>query len=428
MFNSPEEFEHVAKNSRVHGEPPPGHRLSLRLQMLEAFAAGEAGPAGRKPWRVHLKGSSFMRNWIIRVAAILIIGAAGAAFYFHTAVHSVAFADVVRAVLDIRTGTYKATMTTTSGDGHQVPTQHFEAAFKEPGLERMTSEQMTIIANGSEGKMLMLQPAAKIATVTKIKQDPNRPDTNNMFSRLRDRLLNYQSGKKENVTELGRQTIDGRAAVGYHMAEAGFPLTIWADAETALPLKIEMETSFSSMTVTCTMTDFNWGVPVEDALFSMEIPPGYTVQESQMDMSNITEDDLITMLQMYTSYMDGVFPAKFDMGTLMEVLKPLMQCLGLPGKNPVKPTPEEIQEYTNKMQEPMAKIARGIRFVMALPPASDWHYVGKGVKLNTPNTPIAWYRPEKSQTYRLIYADLSVADVPLEHLPRTADSPEAKPQ
>jgi hypothetical protein len=49
-----------------------------------------------------------------------------------------------------------------------------------------------------------------------------------------------------------------------------------------------------------------------------------------------------------------------------------------------------------------------------LPPEADAHYAGKGVALGKADTPIFWYRPTAANTYRVIYADLSVreADAP----------------
>jgi hypothetical protein len=47
-----------------------------------------------------------------------------------------------------------------------------------------------------------------------------------------------------------------------------------------------------------------------------------------------------------------------------------------------------------------------------------WHYAGEGVKLGDAGKAIFWYRPKGSDTYRVIYADLSVKDVVPENLPK----------
>jgi hypothetical protein len=64
------------------------------------------------------------------------------------------------------------------------------------------------------------------------------------------------------------------------------------------------------------------------------------------------------------------------------------------------------------------KMSRGGMFVQQLPPDSDWHYVGKDVKLGDADTPVFWYRPKDSETYRVIYGDLNIKDVTPENLPK----------
>lgn len=49
---------------------------------------------------------------------------------------------------------------------------------------------------------------------------------------------------------------------------------------------------------------------------------------------------------------------------------------------------------------------------------TNWHYAGSGVKLGDASKPIFWYQPQGSQTYRVIYGDLSAKDVAPENLPK----------
>jgi hypothetical protein len=61
---------------------------------------------------------------------------------------------------------------------------------------------------------------------------------------------------------------------------------------------------------------------------------------------------------------------------------------------------------------------RGMMFVAQLPAESNWRYAGENVKYGEADRPIFWYRQAGSQTYRVIYADLTVKDVLPENLPR----------
>jgi hypothetical protein len=60
---------------------------------------------------------------------------------------------------------------------------------------------------------------------------------------------------------------------------------------------------------------------------------------------------------------------------------------------------------------------RDFMFYKNLEPKNDWHYVGKDVKFGDAESPVCWYRPTDSETYRVIYGDLSIRDVAPENLP-----------
>jgi hypothetical protein len=56
-------------------------------------------------------------------------------------------------------------------------------------------------------------------------------------------------------------------------------------------------------------------------------------------------------------------------------------------------------------------------FVLLMTPENDWNYAGDNVALGDAKTAIAWWRPRGSATYRVVYGDLEVLDVPAEELP-----------
>ena len=73
------------------------------------------------------------------------------------------------------------------------------------------------------------------------------------------------------------------------------------------------------------------------------------------------------------------------------------------------------------------RIDRGIMFAMQV----GARYAGAGVPLGQANTPVCWYKPRGSATCRVVYADLSVRDVPPEQLPAPAGRdlrPSPRPQ
>ena len=74
------------------------------------------------------------------------------------------------------------------------------------------------------------------------------------------------------------------------------------------------------------------------------------------------------------------------------------------------------------------RIFGGLMFVQALPAGSDWHYVGGGVELGEADMPICWWKPAGSQTYRVVFGDLSVRDLDKAEVDRlTAQIPKNNP-
>ena len=62
--------------------------------------------------------------------------------------------------------------------------------------------------------------------------------------------------------------------------------------------------------------------------------------------------------------------------------------------------------------------AKGMLFHQIQESQGQWKYAGSGVKLGDADKAIFWYQPKDSQTYRVIYGDLSVKDVAPESLPK----------
>ena len=62
------------------------------------------------------------------------------------------------------------------------------------------------------------------------------------------------------------------------------------------------------------------------------------------------------------------------------------------------------------MLKQVINIGRGFQFGLQLSEAADAHYAGKGVKRDTKDSPIFWYKPAGKTAYHVIFADLTVKD------------------
>jgi hypothetical protein len=155
------------------------------------------------------------------------------------------------------------------------------------------------------------------------------------------------------------------------------------------------------------ISDFQFDVELDDSLFNLTPPDGYTRMEIQVDTEEVSEQDMIEFLRLWTTWTkDGRFPPTLDPTKLAKA--------GM--EREVEIDMGETSEQERFQHE--LKMTRGMMFLLKLPAGSNWRYAGEDVKFGDAGTPIFWYRPEGSETYRVIYGDLNVKDVASENLPK----------
>jgi len=359
----------------------------------------ESPHAQAKVWRTIMKSKITK----LAAAAAIIVAVFVGVHQFGRSVESVAFADVVQPFLTARTATFKIRLT-----GQGVPSQEFDGMFMEPCRMRHTQPGGgTVIVDLEKGKFVTLLPQLKQAIVLELTNVPEDPGSLNFFQEIRNRILKAQPLEDESVKFLGEQKIDGQSAIGYHVQKPGLDATVWANAETKMPVQIEV----SDDPMIITMSNIAFDVKLDEGLFSLDIPEGYSVKTLRRDLSEPTEDDFIESFRVWAEHMDGKFPSKMDRSAVNEFVKYQQEKMKQKG---IEPTIEDVTQ----MQQTIIDMTHGFPFVESLPADSDWHYAGKDVKFGDADTPIFWYRPKGSKSYRIIYGDLNVKDVAPENLPK----------
>ena len=334
-----------------------------------------------------------MRSSVTRIAvaaAVLVVAALGVHYMMGP---SVTFADVVKPLLNART----LILDMIVGDEETSPVIH--NIIVDQRIRRVISNQEHVvnIIDPESAKMLTLHTEGKIAAHSNI-QGSLQEGTRDYVASLRKTITDVQNNPGFKAKELGEKEIDGQKVIGF--SANGF--TIWADAETALPVRIEVE----SPQLSAVFKNFQFNVPVEEleSLVSMDVPDGYTEQKKVFDMGTSTEQDLVECLRIWAEVLlDGNFPEAIGMMELMKQLPQVEAKLG-----------ESVASAEEGTQKGMT-LAKGMLFVMGL---KDHHYAGNGVKLGDADKAIFWYQPEGAETYRVIYGDLSVKDVAPENLPK----------
>ena len=315
---------------------------------------------------------------------------------------TITFADVVKPLLNARTLILDIVVNIGGSgvDEDTDPVVHDTIVDQRIRRVVSTQEHVVNIFDTENAKMLTLHTEGKIAVYSDT-QGLVQDITQNYVTFLLDIITDIQNNPDLEAKELGEKEIDGQKVIGFFARN----LTIWADAETGLPVRIEGNEPGLSVVY----KNFQFNIPVEELepQVSMEIPDGYNLVESkqsEFDMGTPTEQDLVDCLRFWAEdLMDGNFPETIGMTELTKMLPQVEAKLA-----------ESITSAEEGTQKGMS-LGKGMLFHMSL---KDRHYAGSGVKVGEADKAVFWYLPDGADTYRVIYGDLSVKDVAEENLPK----------
>ena len=380
--------------SRLRVEP----RTEMSKRNLDdALAAHKKviGSVSSRPtiWRIIMKS----RTGKIAAAAVIIVSVAAGIHFLGGTTESLVWADVVRPILTARTVVFNV-------KGENVPVTR----VMNMGTQRVRGEVLSpdgktvqaIVIDFDASRMLTLIPNQKRAVLIELKDMLEKPE--NVLEELRNMVTEIQNDPNVSVEPLGEKEIDGQIAKGFRATGPDGELTVWADPQTALPIRMEQKWRQMHFVY----TDFQFDIEMDESLFSMEIPEGYSeLPIAELPIESSTEQDLIESLRIWAEViLDGVFPR--DLSTQVYV-------------DDVKKNREKFAKLQKEEKLELAmKLGPGFIFFNLLKAENDWHYVGNGVKLGDAESPVCWYRPDGSETYHVIYGDLSVKDVAPANLPK----------
>ncbi len=255
-----------------------------RVRQMLTKQPSEQRTRPRNIWRIIMKS----RITKLTAAAVIIIAVLIGINYFGSSIDMAApaFADIVQPLLTVETGSFKMTINVISSGLDWIncgdkPLQTIEVMFSGPSRTRWnipTGE--VLVANMQYGKVMILMPAKMQAVVMQV-SPPGVIQRHNRFNKLLElrRLIQYAlEAEDDSVKFLGRQKINGVTAIGYHITGHG-DITIWADSKTKLPIQIEQ----SMGAETAIVNDITYDIELEDSLFSIEPPKGYSVANPEED-------------------------------------------------------------------------------------------------------------------------------------------------
>jgi len=365
--------------------------LNNVMETLDELEKKESAAIEPNIWRLIMK----TRVAKLAAAAVIIIAVTLGMSEF-LGPSSMAWADVVEPLLNART----AVLDIIVGSGGNQGVIHDEIVGSRIRRTVSNVAGTDIIIDLDEQKMLTIDHDGKAATSIEL---AGLEGVENYLQSLQNVVLRLQESSDFGVENQGRQQIDGIEYVVFVATGNDQTITIWADPETAVPVRIEHKTP--NMQIACENMQFD--VELDETRFSMEVPDGYVTRDAGIDFKNSSENGFVESLRIWAEIIeDGYFP---DGIALEDVVK-------------MGPQFEQGMKRAGLKEEQQIEVAtrwgQGYVFIRFFKGQGEWHYAGQGVKLGDGSKPIFWYQPQDSENWRVIYGDLHVEEVAPENLPQ----------
>ena len=241
----------------------------------------------------------------LAAAAVIVIAVFVGIFHFggpFTA--TVSFADVVKPILNART----ASLDIIIGEQGNQAVIHDDVMGSRIRRTVSGAESTDIIIDFEQQRMFALDHTNKTAVYIGL---GGLSDLKNYVELLQNLIIRLQKKPDLKVENQGIQNINGRDCLTFIAHVENETITIWADAETTLPIRIEEKTP--NMQIMCDNLQFD--VDFDESLFSMEVPDGYTIKDAgSIDFSQSSESAFIETLRIWAEIIEeGQFPDSINL-------------------------------------------------------------------------------------------------------------------
>ena len=253
---------------------------------------------------------SIMRSRMTRLsAAAVIVVALTLGMFGILGSSSIAWADVVEPLLNART----AVMDTIIGANGNEMVIHDE--IKGSRIHRTVSneEGTDIIIDLEQMKMLMLDRNEKLAVTIDL---AGLDHVDNYLKKLQNLVVRLEKSPRFRVENQGRQDLDGTDCIVFVAKDDTQTITIWASVETASPIRVE----YITPNMQAVSDNMQFDVELDESRFSMEVPDGYTTQDTGIDFKDTSESGFIETLRIWAEVIeDGHFPDSIALGEVVKI-------------------------------------------------------------------------------------------------------------
>ena len=278
---------------RADGIDPAGatesERVAFGRMLDEQHKLRQSRPSTARPyiWRIIMKSKStkFAAAAVIMIAAILglnIIPWPGT---------SVALADVAKRLEGVKNCVFRKTVTVTTEEG-KIYKNESHIYYAQAGVRQDNyhgpDAGLQVFLQHSQGRIVWIVHDKKLYDVVALTDE----DIDNQISGDPKDLVKEILSKGE-YRKLGKKSVDGVLAEGFAFSDKRTLLSmekdklddiavrIWADVNTNLPIRIEMDCIYNGLETELVMCDPKWDVELEPNFFEPKIPDGYIKPEER---------------------------------------------------------------------------------------------------------------------------------------------------
>ena len=374
-----------------------------------------------------------MKSRITRLAAAaVIILAAFLALNLFDETSGIVWAEVVKRLEDIKTGTYTITTDIKGMPGtpegytthitqdvtlsYEQSAVRIDSSIQVPGGTRKTHTYILF----EESILFTLMPAQKKYFEVTISDEQMKK----MGDEKGDPVTLLKAMIEHEYTELGRKEIDGVMAWGIEVSDPKlgakmgsfisggmFDETIvqlWVDEKHELPIKIKATGSSQDgqASMETVYDNFQWDIEIEPALLKPEIPDDYElIAQGKWETGNEGEE-IIEVLRLFVEYAGGKYPASLKTMTVAKAIAPALR----------KKFPRGSPEPSKELLARFMKVDRvGMMYTTLEKDGKDPAYYGDKVSAESPEAVLFRWKVN-DDTYRVVFGDLRTEDVSAEKL------------
>ena len=294
------------------------------------------------------------------------------------------YAEVIDQLRSARSFSY-VTNLYTQGNAKPIETKTMIA---EDGRQRMEhgSGTVSILDSSSRVRLVLIKDAKRALVYDREIEGPNHPKSDQLAW-----LENLKAHGPKPDEHLGTKLLDGRSVDGFVAKQGNYAYTVWIDTKSRQLVQVEHQMFVEGTSITnVVMTHFRFNEPLEETLFSLDVPKGYVVQQPHAIPKVASgEESIVEALRGYTKRSEGKFPKSITEWGEWAVLFSADSTDGQPNEDVTKV---------------MAHLGSILPFLVARS-KDDYQYVGAGKSVNDERCIVFWYRTE-GENFRAIYNDL----------------------